>query len=156
MSQARSTVEWCIGKAERGLTRCRPDHARARAHIAKAEHDLRAMIAFSEGFSDWSASAALYAMYHCLLAILASEGFESRNQTCTFAAVRLFIEEGIGFDERLLDRIVSREPDHTTPSALSIRESLQYGVSLSLEDDAYEELLGLVRLVIDRTKRIVS
>lgn len=155
MSQARSTVEWCIEKAERGLIRRAPDADRARLHIAKAEHDLRAMIAFSHEFSDWSASAGFYAMYHCLLAILCSKGYESRNQACTFAALRLFIEEGLGFDERLLDRIASRKPASGASSAVDLRESLQYGVSVTLEHHAYEELLVLVKDVLDRTKRII-
>jgi uncharacterized protein (UPF0332 family) len=155
MSQARRTVEWCIAKADRGLIRRAPDPVRARAHIVKAEHDLHAMIAFFEGFSDWSASAGFYSMYHCLLAILASKRYENSNQTCTFAALRLFIEEGLGFDERLLMRIVASEPASHSSSAVGIRESLQYGVTLSLEDDTYEELLGFARSVLDHTKRLL-
>ncbi|OGJ19936.1 hypothetical protein A3K73_03170 [Candidatus Pacearchaeota archaeon RBG_13_36_9] len=41
------------------------------------------------GYSDWSASAAFYSLYHCLLALLVKFGYQSRNQSCTFA----FVEE---------------------------------------------------------------
>ena len=114
------------------------------------------MKAFSKGFSDWSASVGFYSMYHCLLAVLALRGFESSNQTCTFAAVRLFIEEGFGFEERLLERIASREPSVHAPSAVHIRESLQYGVSVTLDPDAYEDLLDLVHEVLGRTKQLLG
>ncbi len=90
MSHAERKMGWCLKKAEegfarrgthRGLIRRTPDTTRARAHIAKAKHNLDAIIVFHEtGFSDWSASAAFYAAYHRLLAILAKHGFESRNQ----------------------------------------------------------------------------
>ena len=56
-------------------------------------HNFKAMSAFQKiGFSDWSASAAFYCSYHCLLALIAKEGYESRNQSCTFAYVEGMID----------------------------------------------------------------
>ena len=56
-------------------------------------HNFKAMSAFQKiGFSDWSASAAFYCLYHCLLALIAKEGYESRNQSCTFAYVEGMID----------------------------------------------------------------
>jgi uncharacterized protein (UPF0332 family) len=40
-------------------------------YLAKATHNLNAVTEFKKiGYSDWSASAAFYALYHCLLALL--------------------------------------------------------------------------------------
>jgi len=83
MSHAKNKVEWCLKKAERelgegrahrGLVNIAPDLHRAREHVQKAEHNLKAMLYFKDGgFSDWCSSAAFYSIYHCLLAILCSK-----------------------------------------------------------------------------------
>ena len=76
MSQARNHVKWCLAKAEkeieessklgkvpkhRGLLRITPNLEEAEGHIAKAEHNLKAISKFQEtGFSDWSIAAFFY------------------------------------------------------------------------------------------------
>jgi len=118
MPHINNKVKWCLKKAEkeleegdkhRGLLKITPDVALASLHIIKAEHNLKAMTEFKKiGFSDWSASAGFYCIYHCFLAILAKIGYESRNQECTFALIYTLIEEGkIGFSRELLSKISS-------------------------------------------------
>ncbi|MBI5389620.1 HEPN domain-containing protein [Candidatus Woesearchaeota archaeon] len=104
MSQAKNMVKWCInkakrereeGKAHRGLVEIKSDIEEAKKHLAKASHNLKAVISFEKtGFTDWSVSAAFYTIYHCFLAILAKEGYESRNQECTIALMKHLKEEG--------------------------------------------------------------
>ena len=63
-------------------------------HLKKAEHNLNAVTDFKDiGYSDWSASASFYALYHCLLALLLKFEVQSRNQQCTFAFVEDLINK---------------------------------------------------------------
>ncbi len=134
MSHAQNKVEWCLKKAERelnsagkhrGLLKVEPDINKAREHIEKAEHCLNATVYLKKGgFSDISATTVFYSMYHCLLAMAAKFGYESRNQECTFALIHSLIEDGkIDFDKEMLDRIsfldVEKSKEQTT---VEIRE----------------------------------
>ena len=90
MTHAGEKLKWCLRKAEkelsesgshRGLIKKNPDLEKAKDHIEKAEHYLKATIYLKEGeFSDISASTMFYSMYHCLLSIAIKFGYESRNQ----------------------------------------------------------------------------
>ena len=109
MSQASKHVKWCIAKANkevqeakelgkspkhRGLLEIKPDIEEARKHIAKAEHNLKAINNFkTTGFSDWSITAGFYSIYHCFLAMAYKFGYESRNQTCTIALIEWLKEK---------------------------------------------------------------
>ena len=110
MSQAHNHVKWCIEKARkelgeakklgkapkhRGLVEIKPNLDDAKKHLEKADHNLKTAVYMSKGgFSDWAVSAAFYCMYHCMLAILAKHGYESRNQTCTMAMIESLKEDG--------------------------------------------------------------
>lgn len=81
------------GERHKGLKEIEPSMEIAKGHINKAIHNFNAIDTFHRaGYSDWSASAAFYCLYHCLLAIISKKGFESRNQSCTFALVESMIE----------------------------------------------------------------
>lgn len=169
MSHSANKVEWCLRKAEkelksgsrhRGLAKVPVDMDVVRAHIKKAEHNLAAITDFSKaGYSDWSASAAFYAIYHCLLAIIGKFGYESRNQECTFALVRSLIEDGkIKLDIRLIDEVSLLDPEveHELPTIVDVRETGQYGVKLSLETDTFDKLQKTAKMMLDRTKEIIE
>ena len=169
MSHSENKVKWCLQKAEkelksggkhRGLVKMMPDVELARQHIAKAEHNLKAMISFKKtGFSDWSASAAFYSIYHGFLAVLAKFGYESRNQECTFALINSLIEDKkISLDKKFVEEIHSldHEERHEAPTIIEIRELEQYGVSISLEDNAYERLLSLAKNALSQVKEIIE
>jgi uncharacterized protein (UPF0332 family) len=166
VSHAGHKLRWCLKKAEkegtkhRGLVRIEPDLILARKHILKAEHNLKAITRFKEiGFSDWSASATFYAIYHALLAILAKHGYESRNQECTFAVIYHLIETGrINLDRKIIEEIHELQPEeqHQDPTIVDVRETEQYGVSLSLEEDTFKRLLTTAKTVLDQVKVIIE
>ena len=85
-----------IGKERHhGLKKIEIDKKKINNYLLKAEHNIKAIISFKrDGFSDWSASASFYALYHCLLAIVSKHGYESRNQKCTFVFIEDLIEKG--------------------------------------------------------------
>lgn len=122
MSQASKHVKWCLNKAEKEIEECKklgkrlkhkgllkidPDIDKAKKHIEKAEHNLKAISRFKEiDFSDWSIAAGFYSIYHCFLAIAVKFGYESQNQTCTIALTEWLKEEGkIDIDAKFIDTL---------------------------------------------------
>src|SRR3989344_9691600 len=156
MSHAKNKVIWCLKKAEkelkegkkhRGLIKITPNIDKARNHLLKADHFLKATIHLKKGdFSDICTSTIFYTMYHSLLAIAPKFGYESRNQEYTFALIYDLVEENkIEFDEKLLHEISSLDPKETSEkTSIEIREQYQYETDLSLKDKKmYNKLLGL-------------
>ena len=168
MSHAKNKLNWCLRKAQkelkegqkhRGLVIIKPDKEKAREYIAKAEHYLKATDYLEKGnFSDISASTVFYSMYHCLLAIAAKFGYESRNQECTFALISNLIEGGkINFEQSLLDKIFRFEPQEDTQTSIEIREQYQYGTNLSIKDDTvYSSLFSLAQEVLSKAKVVIE
>ena len=164
MSHANNKVEWCLKKAEkelqggkkhRGLIQVKPSKERAYAHIAKAEHYILASDWLHKGgFSDICASTLFYSMYHCLLAIAAKHGFESRNQECTFALVNWLIESRkTGFEKEMLGKIALMDTSERMEyTSLELREMYQYGTSLSLKENLYNELSEQAKAVLAKAK----
>lgn len=139
MSQTKKKVEWCLNKAKRelaeqgihrGLVQVHPDLELARKHLGKARHNLEAALFFDEhNYSDWSASAFFYCLYHCFLAILRKQGYESRNQECTFAVIEMLREEGvIELEEKYLHMLLIAKAKETDLSV--IRHSSEGRVSI--------------------------
>src|SRR3989344_4239133 len=159
MSHTKNKVEWCLKKAEKeleksekhsGLVRIEPDLKKAREHVNKAEHYLKATDYLRKwDFSDISASTVFYSMYHCLLAIALKFGYESRNQEFTFALIHYLIEEReINLDINLLNKIASLNIKEGEKTGVEIREQYQYGTSLSIKDNLYKELFELAKNII--------
>lgn len=152
-SHASRKVKWCLRKAKkelstkgyhRGLIKAKPDIRLAEQHIAKAKHNLDAAHYFHKGgFSDWSASAFFYTLYHCFLAILQRYGYTSRNQECTIACIELLRnQQAIALDTEFIDALkLGREQEH---SILGLREHYQYGIELEFSD--HKELKRLTLL----------
>ena len=174
MPQASNHVKWCLNKAKkeieeskklgkrvkhRGLLKVEPSVDNARKHIAKAEHNLKAISKFKEiGFSDWSIAAGFYSIYHCFLAIAAKFGYESRNQTCTIALIEWLNEEKrIDIDAKFIEILKEADIEDVQESkVIEMREDYTYGVEVSVGDEAkIEDLIATSKEMIDFTKRIV-
>ena len=129
--------------------------------MLKAVHNFEAITSFHDiGFSDWSASASFYALYQGLLAVLSQKGYESRNQSCTFALVEDSIKKGEIENLTLEDlkEIFDKEtnPVHSS-KILDIREKMQYGAKTTLAESEFQvlkkrtkELFDKIRLEIER------
>ena len=174
MSQASNHVKWCLNKAKkeieeckklgkrqkhRGLLEINPDIDKARDHIEKAEHNLKAISSFKEiGFSDWSIAAGFYSIYHCFLAITVKSGYESRNQTCTIALIELLKEEGkISIDGKYIDMLKEADIEEVQWSKVTeMREEYTYGAEISVEDGSkIKTLIETCKEIINITKEIV-
>ena len=162
MSQVSDKLKWCLNKAtkelietgrHRGLLRKEPNLKLAEKHLVKAEHNLDAAFYFAEGgYSDWSASAFFYSLYHCFLAILAQHGYESRNQECTLAAIETLKEERkLEINQEYINLLKTIK--NTDESAIQLRED-----GVELEFRRKEELNRLAQVckeLIEVTKEII-
>jgi uncharacterized protein (UPF0332 family) len=149
MGQAENKLRWCLKKAEaggknhRGLRKAGQDIEKAEKHIEKAMHNLAAMqYLLKGGYSDWAVSAGFYTMYHCLLALLAKHGYESKNQACTLAAAKVLINEGkselkIG----QLKRIASFDENSEAEEFIRLREEFQYGTATAIDREIAQSLV---------------
>src|SRR3989338_1627219 len=164
MSQVENKLRWFLNKAKkelhelgkhRGLVIRMPDLTAASAHINKAEHNLNALLYLENGgFSDWSVSAGFYCVYHCFLAILAKEGYESRNQECTLAAIEHLIEiNKIKIDQKFVYALMQYdERKHTESTIIELRESLQYGAGTQANVNDLSKLKKLCKEALNSTK----
>src|SRR3989338_8259591 len=156
MSEASNKVKWCLNKAKReleesslhrGLVKAEGIEELAKKHITKAEHNLKAALYFEKGgFSDWSASAFFYCIYHCFLAVLRKFGYESRNQECTIAVIEMLKEEGkIPMGQKFIDALkITKTEERHESNAISLRENFQYSTDIDFESQ--EEFNKLVEM----------
>ena len=164
MTQAENKVEWCIRKAQkeghdhRGLKKIDPDLRMSQGYIVKSERYLKASNVLKKAMlDDIGIGAIFYSMYHCLMAIAAKFGYESRNQECTFALIYYLIEKGkIEFDKNDLEKIAALEPKDNEGTSVKIREKYQYSTEFTVEEGLYDELNKLAKEVLTRTKAILK
>ncbi|MBS3147908.1 HEPN domain-containing protein [Candidatus Woesearchaeota archaeon] len=168
MSHAANKVKWCLDKAKkeitekrkhRGLVKAAPARDLAYQHLAKAEHNFKAVLYFERGgFTDWSVSAGFYCLYHCLMAVLAKHGYESRNQECTLAAIDYLIEQKtFMLDKKFIDALKQYdESERHETNVIELREILQYGVSVKAESKELVKIKELCKEAIDAVKDIIS
>lgn len=149
------------GERHKGLKEIGPSIEIAQGHINKAIHNFNAIDNFHRtGYSDWSASAAFYCLYHCLLAIICKKGFESKNQSCTFALVESMIEDNelnLTKEElkEIFDKDVNENLSHSS-KILDIRENMQYSIKTSLEEKEFQLLKQRTKFLFDKLRREVE
>jgi len=144
------------GERHQGLRRTTISPTTVTGHLVKARHNFEAVTSFHDlGYSDWSASAVFYSLYHGLLALLAQHGYESRNQSCTFALVEHLIETRtlthltISDLKDIFDRDVSTDLLHST-RILDIRERMQYSTRTTLAEDEFQFLKKRAKTLFDK------
>ncbi len=167
MSQASNKVKWCLNKAKReleeigmhrGLIEQEQDFKSASLHLVKARHNLKAALFFQKNnYSDWSASAFFYCVYHCFLAVLRKFGYESRNQECTIAVMEMLKEQGkIEIDGRFISTLKISQAKEDEHSIIKIREDFQYGTDVEFHrKEEFEKLAQLCKEAIEATSKIV-
>ena len=172
MSQAANHVKWCLEKAKkeleeakkqgkapkrRGLVQGKPSMDDAKKDMGKADHNLKSvMYMVKGGFTVWAVSAAFYCMYHCMLAILAKFGYESRNQTCTIAAIEhLREDETIDLDDKFIKMLKPDSEEGKELKVIEMREEYTYGFELAAQEADIKKLTQLCKELIDETKSMI-
>jgi uncharacterized protein (UPF0332 family) len=166
MDDIKRKFQWCLqkgktaGRKHHGLRKIKPDPEEATSHIKKALHNLEAVdYNIKGGFGDWAVSAAFYAMYHSLLAILYEIGYDSRNQECTINAIDYFIRRGrIKLDRKYIG-MIRRTDELMGSDAKALREEFQYGTKVQVEDEILKnvennakELVEAARIALEEMK----
>ncbi len=159
MNKAKKELQ--EGNKHRGLVKVDADLEKAREHLAKAEHNLKATLYLQRGgYTDWCSSSLFYVIYHCFLSILSKFGYETRNQECTFALIAGLIEDKkITINQEDLEKVSTLniiETQDSPETAVSIREEYQYSTKVSLENKEYQELLLLAKRILDKTKETLE
>jgi uncharacterized protein (UPF0332 family) len=145
----------------KGLRRIEPSQERIDGHIKKAIHNFNAIDIFKDvGYSDWSASASFYSLYHLLLALISKNGFESRNQSCTFALVEKMIDmEEISITKEelkeIFDRDITEDLQHST-RILDIRENMQYSIKTELKEQEFLSLKERTKSLFDKLRKEIE
>ena len=149
------------GERHNGLRKIEFPAELINGHIKKAIHNFNAIDLFSKlNYSDWSASAAFYCLYHGLLALIAKKGFESRNQGCTFALIEQMIEDkeiSLSKEElkEIFDKDITRNLERSN-KLLDIRENMQYSIKTSLEEQEFKLLKERTKALFDKIRREVE
>lgn len=145
------------GERHKGLRKIKANKELIDKHLEKAGHNLNALSDFKNmGYSDWSASASFYALYHCLLALVLKFGYQSRNQSCTFSFVEDLINQGkvslkIEDLKEIFDKDVTEDLAHSE-KILDIRETMQYSFRTSLNNEEFSRLLNRTKSLFDKLK----
>lgn len=149
------------GERHKGLKKTELKEYMVDEHLKKAKHNLNAITEFKRmGYSDWSASASFYAIYHCLLALLAKFGYQSRNQTCTFAFVEDLISKGkislkLEDLKEIFDSDIKENLAHSE-KILDIRENMQYSFKTSMEDEEFNKLVERTKSLFDKIRKEIE
>jgi len=149
------------GERHQGLKKIEMNRELISKHLEKAAHNLQAVLDFKNaGYSDWSASASFYALYHCLLALIIKHGYQSRNQSCTFAFIENLINQRKVLLElrdikEIFDKDVTEDLAHSE-KILDIREAMQYSFKTSLNEEEFNRLLTQTKTLFDKLKREVE
>jgi len=115
---------------------------RAKEHIDKANHNLRAMkVMFNNQLFDWTLICGYYAMYHSVLASLFRIGLRATAHYCAIAAFKKFYVERGKVKPKYVDYIdrakqLERKYAETLDRAQENRVIEQYGVEILSHDDA--------------------
>lgn len=164
MEKVEKVFHWCLkrgekGEKHKGLKKLSTSDLKGlKAHLKKAESNLETMQYLYDGEkTDWVASAAFYAMYHALLALLYRFGYESRNQECTINATEYFIKNReIGLEQEYIDLIRLAQEQENKHDAKTIREEYQYGTETVMENNLCLQLMENARKFVDRIKEIIE
>ncbi len=148
-----------VGERHQGLRIILPSTELFQGHLNKSIHNFNAMTDFHEmNYSDWSASASFYTPYHGLLAILAQRGYDSKNQSCTFALIENLITNGkitsltIEDIKEIFDSDVTEDLAHSN-KILDIRENMQYSTKTTLAEEEFQTLKKRTKELFDKIRK---
>ncbi len=159
MSKVSEHLIWCL-KDKRRLIKTKPDIELAKKHMKKSEYNYGIMQTL-EGLkiADWALNAGFYSIYHCLLAILAKKGYESRNQSCTMTVILSLInDDKLEMDKDLVLQFdtIEAEKSITNPTVREWRELSTYGVKSSVDREQVKKLKELILKVQRQTINILE
>ena len=159
MPQIEEHLKWCL-KNPRRLIKTKVDLDLAQKHIKKSEYNYKVVQELEKlKIYDWALNVGFYSIYHCFLALLAKNGYESRNQACTITALLTLINEGkLNLDKDLVVQFdtLDVEKDITNPTVRESRELSTYGVETSIDLQQLKKIKELALKMQKETIRILG
>ncbi len=157
MPQIESHLEWCL-RNKKGLVKTKPDINLAQAHLKKSEYNFSVLLLLEkQRIYDWALNVGFYAIYHCLLGILAKYGYESRNQSCTLSMLLKLIKEGkLILSKDLVLQFDTLEINPSSPTVRMERETSTYGIGTSIDLQQIKRLKGLILDIQRETIRVLG
>ena len=95
------------------------------------------------------------------MALIVKYGYESRNQSCTFALIENLIEEGkITYLNKedlkeIFDKDITSDIEHSD-KILDLREKIQYSTQTSLEEEEFMRLKKKVKELFDKIRKEIE
>ena len=163
MPQIAEHLKWCLKDPKR-LIKTKPDLDLAQKHIKKSEYNYGVIQSLEKlKLYDWAFNVGFYAIYHCFLAILAKQGYQSKNQTCTITVLLTLInDKKLNLDKDLIAQFdtLDVEKDIASPTAPTTirtnREVSTYGVETSIDLQQLKNIKELILTVQRETIRILG
>ena len=147
-------------KDPKRLIKIKPDLELAQKHVKKSEYNY-GIVQMLEKLKvyDWALNVGFYAIYHCFLAILAKQGYESRNQACTITVLLTLVnEKKLNLDKDLVAQFDALDIENsiTHPTVRESREMSTYGVGTSIDLQQLKRIKELILKVQRETIRILN
>ncbi len=159
MSQVENHLAWCL-KDQKRLQKGRPDNELAKKHLKKSEYNYNVLRTLEhEKIYDWALNVGFYAIYHCFLAMLAKQGYASKNQSCTITVLLTLIDQKkLNIDKDLILQFDTlEEEEHVTSATVRMeRELSTYGVETSIDVKHLKLIKELIVKVQRETIKILA
>ena len=159
MPQIEEHLKWCL-KDSRRLIKTKADLNLAQKHVKKSEYNYRVLQELEKlKIYDLALNVGFYSIYHCFLALLAKNGYESRNQACTITALLTLINENkLDLDKDLVAQFdtLDAEKNLINPTVRESRELSTYGVETSIDLQQLNKIKELTLKVQKETIRILA
>ena len=159
MPQIDGRLKWCLKDPKR-LIKTKPDLDLAQKHVKKSEYNYGVVQTLERlKVYDWALNVGFYAIYHCFLAILAKDGYESKNQSCTIIVLLTLIDEKkLNLDKDLITKFYTLDVEEsiTNPTVRESREISTYGVETSIDLGQLKRIKELIIKVQRETIRILQ
>jgi uncharacterized protein (UPF0332 family) len=138
-------LKWCMNQ-KNGIKIVKPSENFCKSYMMKAKNALRSMnLNFKEGIDEWAASAAYYARYHMIYALLRRCGIKSEIHECTLEVAKFLFSEEI--TEGLVQEI---------SLAKEQRIDMQYYTDRALDRKALEKNIDSAAGFVLRVKEIID
>ncbi len=128
-------IKWCL-KKKHGITLAEPNEELAKAYVLKAQRALSTMDEVSA--PEWKITAAYYAMYFSVYAIMIRIGVKCEIHECTLA----FMKEYLPYTPEENSWIVHMR---------DLREKYQYYIAHEIDSS----VLGRASIFIKRSKKVM-
>ncbi len=139
------------------LLKIEPSTILIEARIKKAEHNLKMLNQLDNEFNDWKIISLYYSLYHSSLALLAKEGYSSKNHTATLIFLLKKYTQITDKEINLIDELQLKEEDAKFYTSLKQeRHNANYSTNLFYDDKKILKLKKKTIQFLNKVKEIIK